>query len=221
MMKMVDCQLTRGVVGTEGGRRKSEDGNFKIKKLQMPNFSWFPGSSTWTWELRMVMSLRVVVRGEQRRVERGNFTERRCLMASFQFFFGAGRYVSYRNCEVPGSSRNYGGTRGTRPQESPSNPPLARGSFIPLRSPPYNAFEPPNVRPPISRIAALLSARGLSQLRILPWRPRQPVCWGDPGEFWGTIPTHHKQNQTKGQQKTVRIGEMRHRCWVPDHLRGR
>ena len=101
-----------------------------------------------------------------------------------------------------------------------AKPPLARGSFIPLRSPPYNAFEPPNVRPPISRIAALLSARGLSQLRRLPWRPRQPVCWGDPGEFWGTIPTHHKQNQTKGQQKTVRTGEMRHRCWVPDH-RGR
>lgn len=47
-MKMVDCQLTRGVVGTKDGRRKSEDGNFKIKKLRMTSFSWFPGSSTWT-----------------------------------------------------------------------------------------------------------------------------------------------------------------------------
>lgn len=134
-MKMVDCQLTRGVVGTEGGRRKSEDGNFKIKKLQMPNFSWFPGSSTWTWELRMVMSLRVVVRGEQRRVERGNFTERRSLLASFQFFFGAGRYVSYRNCEVPECSPNSADRRGTRHQESPSKTSVSSGQLYPSAVP--------------------------------------------------------------------------------------
>lgn len=65
------------------------------------------------------MSLRVVVRGEQGRVERGNFTERRSLLASFQFFFGAGRYVSYRNCEVHGCQPNSRDSQGTPTRRNP------------------------------------------------------------------------------------------------------